>query len=105
MSLGEPSSLSFCTGEPALESLACFEGGQPVTIPYAAFIRHERKQAERFALMNAKIEDAAGPDFVLGFPPREIVKLCDQKIEMLQWMHDLIKERRRRCAEEKRKKR
>jgi hypothetical protein len=74
-----------------------------MTIPYAAFIRHERKQAERFALINARIEDLAGPDFILGAPHRDIVKLCDLKIEILKWMQDSGKDSRNHSLQGKRR--
>ena len=54
----------------------------------AAQIRYERKQAQKYALKNAKLEDLDAA--VLGIPHRDIVELCDRKIEALRQIQAIL---------------
>lgn len=61
----------------------------PSLAKLAAQIRYERKQAQKYALKYSLLEDLGGE--FLGFAHRQIVQLCDQKIEALKQIQEILR--------------
>lgn len=61
----------------------------PALAKLAAQIRYERKQAEKYALVNTRLEDEHAA--FLGNAYRELVELCDSKIERLRLIQEIFR--------------